>query len=283
MHEEEISVNPVEQSTVEPKPLGPNTKKSYRKLLVGGSIVAAAIVAGSIFGIKLASETPKNTALDKNPTKSSQTPSATPSEVAAHAPNISELIAAQEIKTGQTPEALGNNIITMVNSLTMSGIDTFAGDWDAEVAKTGDASDASRTTYANKYAKKQFTEIYGPAVFGIKEGDVIDPALQKGIDGLIVINSDNLQLNWLTAQETNPFISKRVIDTPVQLNSRDNQQVTISINYTETNNASQNRAGAAYSNLGTPNPNGSKDTLRVTLINNGTIEKITAMDFHYRT
>jgi hypothetical protein len=293
VHDSEIFPRTVEQ-IVEPSdsiddlsrqdPLHSINKRSYRSLLIGGSFVAAAaLVAGSIVGLKMSSEAPKNAVPHKDPSETSQTPSVAPSEVATQTPNISELIAAQEIKTGQTPDALGLNVITMINSLTMSGIDTFTADWNVEVAKTGDASDVARVAYADKYAKKQFTEIYGPAVFDVKEGDVVDPELQKVFDGLIAVNSNNIQLNWLTSHETTPFISKRAIDTPVQIISQDNNQLTLSINYTETNNASQNRAGAAYTTSGVPNPNGLKDNLTVTLNSKNTTEKITVMKFSPRT
>ena len=244
-----------------------------------GALVVVAGVATTV-GLMLPKGETAAIAPETSETPAASAP-ATPGETAKQAPNYAELIVSQEIKSGQTPEALAQDVTVKINNWGMAGTDTFTADYNAEVAKTGDGSDATRTKFADDYAKKQFTEIYGPALFGIKSGDVVDPGLQKVIDGLTSINSGDLQLHWLTSKEDVPYTRGQTMDA-LRVGGQDDDKVTLFIDYTEIDNASQNRASESYSANGVTNPNGHQGTLVVTLISNGATQTITTMDFNDR-
>lgn len=204
----------VERDFVSPTPDSPAgllttdavEKKSHKKAVITTAVLlaGAAVTAAALFGFKSGAEPSKNAPPAPNPKATSQTPEASPSAV-EKGPNLAELVAAQEIKSGQTGETLAPDINTKFNNWIMAGTDTFPADYKSFVAKTGDASDASFSKFADDYAKKQYTDIYGPALFGTKPGEVVDPALQSNIDNFIRINSNTLQINYITSDDKTPY------------------------------------------------------------------------------
>ena len=256
-----------------------------KKIAIAAFAVAAgtALVVGAVFGSK-AGDTPKNAPPQKSPTKASQSPQPTATEVIPESPNYAELIAAQEIKSGQTKEALAIDINDKFNNWEMAGTDTFQDDYKAEALKTGDGSDATRTKFAHDYAMKQFTNIFGPALYGLKAGDAVDPQLQASVDKIISINSSNLELHWVTSAEPTPYVRGNNLDpvAPVRVESQNSDMITLSINYSEFDNSNLNTAAAIYTSYGIAPPSGIPETIRVTLKNTGGFEKITAYISNFR-
>ena len=250
-----------------------------KKIAIAAFAVAAgtALVVGAVFGSK-AGDTPKNAPPQKSPAEASQSPQPTATEVIPESPNYAELIAAQEIKSGQTPEALASDINDRLNNWLMSGTDTFQDDYKAEALKTGDGSDASRTKFAHDYAMKRFNNIFGPALFGLKTGDTVDPQTQISIDKFIGLNATTVEIHWATSSESTPYVRGTNLDpvTPVRIESQNSDLMTLSIIYTEFDNSDLNTAAAIYASNGLSGPNGIKGSSTVTLKNSGGVEKITA-------
>ena len=277
---------PAETSTVASEPSATEQQAPKGKMTTGKKIGIASIavaagtvlVVGAVFASKAGSDTPKNASPLKNPVEASQSPQPSATEVTPKSPNYAELIAAQEIKSGQTPEALASEINDRLNSWQMAGTDTYQDDYKAEVAKTGDASDASRTKFANSYAMKQFVNIFGPALYGIKAGDSVEPQLQINIDKLISLNSGNLELHWITSAESTPYIRGTKLDpvTPMRVESQNSDMISLAIDYSEFDNSDLNTAAAIYASFGEPNINGFRETDTITLKNSGGVERITA-------
>ena len=267
--------------------LVPKNKLNIGKKIAIAAIAVAtgtALVVGAVFASKAGGDTPKNAPPQKSPTEASQTPQPTATEVIPASPNYAELVAAQEIKSGQTKEALAIDINDKLNNWKMAGTDTFQDDYKTEVAKTGDASDASRTKFAHDYAMKQFTNIFGPALYGLKSGDAIEPQLQVSIDKIISINSSNLELHWVTSAESTPYVRGNNLDpvTPVGVESQNSDTITLSINYSEFDNSDLNTAASIYTSYGIAPPSGIPETIRVTLKNSSGVEKITAYMANFR-
>jgi len=281
-----------ETSTVANEPSATEQQAPKGKMTTGKKIGIAAVavaagtvlVVGAVFASKAGSDTPKNASPLKNPVEASQSPQPSATEVTPKSPNYAELIAAQEIKSGQTPEALASDINDRLNNWQMAGTDTFKDDYKAVVAKTLDASDASRTKFAHDYATKQFVNIFGPALYGIKPGDTVDPQLQIIIDKFVLINSTNLELHWATSPESTPYVRGTNLDsvTPVRVVSRKSDMISLAINYTEFDNSDLNTAAAIYASSGLSGPNGKNETNTITLENRSGVEKITAFDVNFR-
>lgn len=97
-------VNPMPDTPAGLEPTEPTEKKSHKKLLIGGAafLAGAAVIAGSVIGIRAAGDAPKNTPPAPDPKATSQTPEATPTPVAE-----ALTIASLEVPAGATPEQLG--------------------------------------------------------------------------------------------------------------------------------------------------------------------------------
>lgn len=283
---------PAETSTVANEPSAteeqaPTSKMTTGKKIGIASIAVAAgtvLIVGAVFASKAGSDAPKNASPLKNPVEASQSPQPSATEVTPKNPNFAELIAAQEIKSGQTPEALASDLTDRLNNWKMAGTDTFQDDYKAEALKTGDGSDASRTKFAHDYAMKQFVNIFGPALYGIKAGDTVEPQLQNGIDIAITINSSNLELHWITSAESTPYVRGDNLDpvSPVRVESQNSDKISLAINYSEFDNSNLNTAAAAYASYGITPPSGIPETLSVTLQSRGGVEKITAYVANFR-
>ena len=278
--------------TVANEPSATEQQASKGKMTTGKKIGIAAVavaagtvlVVGAVFASKAGSDTPKNASALKNPVEASQSPQPSATEVTPKSPNYAELIAAQEIKSGQTPEALASDINDRLNNWQMAGTDTFKDDYKAEVAKTLDGRDASRTKFAHDYATKQFVNIFGPALYGLKAGDSIDPQLQGVIDRFILTNATNLELHWATSAESTPYVRGTNLDslTPVRVVSQKSDMISLAINYTEFDNSDLNTAAALYASGGISSPNGKNETETITLENRSGVEKITAFVSNFR-
>lgn len=242
----------------------------------------SALVVGVLFASQAGSDTPSHA--QKSSNEASQSPQPLATKAATKTPNFAELIAAQEIKSGQTPDALASDIIDRINNWGMSGTDTFQDDYKAEVAKTGDASDASRNKFEDDYAMSQYVNIFGPALFGIKPGDIVEPQLQDRISGFISGNSSNLELHWFTSADATPYERSRNIDpdVPVRVGSQSGDLTTLFINYTEVDNAVLNKISGLYAKQGEIGPDGTKETFVVTVRNSGAVEKITSALVNFR-
>ena len=283
---------PAETSTVANEPSATEQQAPKGKMTTGKKIGIAAVavaagtvlVVGAVFASKAGSDTPKNASPLKNPVEASQSPQPSATEVTPKSPKYAELIAAQEIKSGQTPEALASDLTDRLNNWKMAGTDTFQDDYKAEALKTGDGSDASRTKFAHDYAMKAFVNIFGPALFGIRPSDEVEPQLQIGIDKVISINSSNLELHWVTSAESTPYVRGNNLDpvTPVRVVSRKSDMISLAINYSEFDNSDLNTAAAIYASYGRTPPSGIPETLSVTLQTRGGVEKITAFVSNFR-
>ena len=283
---------PAETSTVANEPSATEQQAPKGKMTTGKKIGIAAVavaagtvlVVGAVFASKASSDIPKNASALKNPVEASQSPQPSATEVTPKNPNYDELIAAQEIKSGQTPEALASEINDRFNNWEMAGTDTFQDDYKAEALKTGDGSDASRTKFAHDYATKQFVNIFGPALYGIKPSDAVESQLQIGIDKVISINSSNLELHWVTSAESTPYVRGNKLDpaTPVRVVSQNSDMISLAINYSEFDNSDLNTAAAIYASYGRTPPSGIPETLSVTLQTRGGVEKITSYVSNFR-
>jgi hypothetical protein len=85
--------------------------KSHKKLVIGGAafLAGAAVIAGSVIGLKAAGDAPKNAAPEKDPKSTSQTPEATPTLSAA--PEQQLTVQSIEIPANLSPEQLGVTLI----------------------------------------------------------------------------------------------------------------------------------------------------------------------------
>ena len=283
---------PAETSTVANEPSATEQQAPKGKMTTGKKIGIASIavaagtvlVIGAVFASKAGSDTPKNASPLKNPVEASQSPQPSATEVTPKNTNYAELIAAQEIKSGQTKEALAVDINDKLNNWQMAGTDTFQADYKAEALKTGDGSDASRTKFAHDYAMKQFVNIFGPALYGLKAGDAVDPQVQVITDKTRSINASNLELHWATSAESTPYVRGTNLDpiTPVRVERQNSDMTTLSINFSESDNSDLNTAAAVYASYGLTPPSGSPETFIITLKNSGGVEKITAVVSNFR-
>ena len=288
---------PAQTSTVANEPSATEQKAPTNKMTIGkrigiaGVAVAAgtALVVGAVFASKAGSDTSKNAAPLKSPIEASQSPQPSATEAIPKSPNFTELIAAQEIKSGQTPEALASDVNDRLGKWEMAGTDTFKDDYKAEVTKTGDGSDASRYKFANDYARAQYINIFGSALYGLKPGYAVEPQLQIGIDKMIAINSLVLELHWFTSSgltsDLAPYARGISEDsgTPVSVGHQYSDTTTLFMNFIEFDNSNLNRAASVYAANRLTGPNGNRGGETVILKESGGVERITLLEAKFGT
>lgn len=219
-------------------PTDPAEKKSHKRLVIGGAafLAGAAVIAGSVIGIKAASDAPKNTPPAPDPKATSQTPEATSTPTAnAEVLTVKSL----EIPAALTPEQLGTTFVQ--DRLTR---------WDMAGSVGGDQlqKDWIRTTLADK-------DFLAPTI--AKNGDTFadalfvsnwreNPDLVKWVDQEKRSNLNGLEL-WLKtyksgdSNDIEPFSRTSTVESTTVI-SQTADTVSTSSAATEHTNADKNRA-----------------------------------------
>ena len=145
-------VNPTPDTPAELAPTDPTDKKSRKKLVIGGVafLAGAAVIAGSVIGVKAAGDAPKNAAPAPDPKATSQTPEATPT-AAVEAIDPRQF----DMPLNATPEELGQKYAELSTA-------TYAGDLTPAVyeAFINDNSGITSQEYAQKVATKNVTALF---------------------------------------------------------------------------------------------------------------------------
>jgi hypothetical protein len=269
----------VERGLVNPMPDTPagleqtesTEKKSHKKLVIGGAafLAGAAVIAGSVIGLKAAGDAPKNALPAPDPKATSHTPEATPTAQ----PEVLTVQSA-EIPAGLTPEQLGTTLIDRLSSWDMAGATAANRDaYFAEGAKTGNAN-----TYATQVSESN-GDIYAEALFGPNWQSV--PILATYVPNEKIANADIIELWFKTSSgtsglDTSPFRNWDTVDS-VTVVSQNATSVTEHIDVTSNNNAGQgNRAETLAP--GTAAQNGEKFVVKATFTTVGGVEKISNFD-----
>ncbi len=148
-------VNPTPDTPAQlkrPEQDDPAEKKSHKKLIIGGTafLAGAALIAGSVIGIKAASDAPKNAVPRPDPKATSQTPEASPT-AAAEAIDPHQF----DMPLNATPEELGKKYAELSTA-------TFAGDLTPAVyeAFINDNTGITSQEYAHNVATKNVTALF---------------------------------------------------------------------------------------------------------------------------
>ena len=145
---------------------------------------------------------------------------------------IEQLIVAQEIKANQEPEALSQNLVSVISSWEMAGSDTVFKDWSNQAVKTLDASDEALSKFLDEYAAKQ-TKIYGSALFG--EDYASKLGVQKALNVFQTMNKNALQSVIATFNDKSPYTKSMVYTSPVVSST----ETSLSFNFVEIDNQGQ--------------------------------------------
>lgn len=262
-------VNPTPDTPSELEQTAPTEKKSHKKLIIGGAafLAGAAVIAGSVIGLKAAGDAPKNPAPKPDPKATSQTPEATPTAT-------SEVLTVQsaEIPAGLSPEQLGTTLIKRLSSWDMAGATT------ANRAAYLKASDSF--AYASQLSETN-GNIYAEALFGPNWQTV--PILATYVPNEEKANAGLIELWFATSPgigasplDTSPFQSWDTVDS-VTVVSQDAGSITENIATTAHNNAGQgNRADQL--DPGAVALNGEKFVVKATFTAVNGVEKISNFD-----
>lgn len=150
-------VNPVPDTPAE---LAPETPKKRRGLIIGASaaVAGAAIVAGSILGIKAASDAnAEGAAPEPDPDQTTQVEPA-PEEPEAETPTLAEQIAEKEIPAGLSPEEYADRLFELRTEWVNAGASDDLVDASIEANLTWEE-------FLPQVVDEK-AEIYAPALFG---------------------------------------------------------------------------------------------------------------------
>jgi hypothetical protein len=270
-------VNPTPDTAAELEPAeqaSSTEKKSHKKLVIGGAafLAGAAVIAGSVIGLKAAGDAPKNTPPAPDPKATSQTPEATPTA----APEVLT-VASLEIPAGLTPEQLGQTLVAdRLSAWAMAGsIPDVQNQWLDYVSSgkgsTGAFVDGQVATNGAFFAEALF-------VPGFKS----DALLTDQVSGWTKQNATLLE-DWLLTynshdpKDLEPFNDYFTVESTTVV-SQTTDSITLAIAATDHNNAAQNRIGSQY-DPGAVALDGYKFVMTVTLTSVGGAEKISAI--HY--
>ena len=267
-------VNPTPDTLAGLEPTDPTEKKSHNKLLIAGAafLAGAAVVAGSVMGIKAAGDAPKNTPPAPNPKATSQTPESKPTAPAPEQLTVASL----EIPAALTPEQLGTTFISRLSDWDMAG--ATAANRDASFAE---GSNADATAYATHLAEIN-GNVYAEALFGAdwQSRTDVNSDQHRYIANKKIANADVIELWFKTStgalsEDLEPFKNWDTVDS-VTVASRGANSVGMDILVTSRNNADKNRAEALAP--GTAIQNGEKFVGRVTFTTVKGVEKASAFD-----
>jgi hypothetical protein len=231
-------VNPTPDTPAGLEPADPAEKKSHKRLVIGGAafLAGAAVIAGSVIGIKAVSDAPKNSAPEPDPNATSQTPEATPpSTEQAEVLTVKSL----ELPATLTPEQLGTTFVQDRRSR-----------WQMAGSVGGDQlkNDWIRTTLADKDFLAPIIAMNGDtfadALFVSNWRE--NPDLVKWIEATKANNFAGLQL-WLKtynsgdSNDVEPFNYSATVESTTVVSQTANT-VSISSAATEHTNADKNRA-----------------------------------------
>lgn len=233
-------VSPIPDSTeaLSPKKTVEVKRSSRRKLIIGGTalIAGAAVVAGSVIGFKVASDTPKNQPPKTDPKTTSHTPEASPTPTGA-----AEVLTVKsvEIPAGMSPEQLGTTLVQRMADWDMDGTTAKNRDaYFAEGAKTGDAG-----AYAKQISEAS-GNIYAEALFG--QDWQSEPKIATYVTNEKVSQAASLELWFKTSsgidsRDKEPFKTWNTVDS-VNVVSQSGDSVTERIAVTAHNNVEKNTA-----------------------------------------
>jgi hypothetical protein len=272
-------VNPTPNTPAGLEPTDPTEKKSHKKLVIGGAafLAGAAVIAGSVIGIKAAGDAPKNTAPAPDPKATSQTPEATPTP--SSTPEQPLTVQSLEIPANLTPEQLGVTLIQdRLSQWEMAGAtDANTTAWhqapnlDAFVLDLGQQN-------ADKFSQALFVD-----------GWQTDSSLASFSAAEQKSNAHTVEnffkTNHVTASEKAEFPmdfkpynrSISVAPADVKFVSQSPGEITLSILATEHDNKDRNRIGTTLSNDNQAQIEGNRFRANVTLKNVNGIEKIAAI------
>ena len=227
-------LNPTPDTPAGLKQTDPAEKKSHKKLIIGAAafLAGAALMAGSVIGLKAASDVPKNTPPAPDPKATSQTPEATLT------PKAEVLtVASLEIPAGGTPEQLGTAFFQdRLSAWEMSGA-------TPENQKAYFSSGGS-VEFINSLADKN-GNTFADAL--LVPGWRDDALLATWVGNLKKNNAGYLE-NWLLtyksdiAGDTEAFKANTTVESTTVV-PQTNMLKTI---VTDHNNADKNRIGSKY-------------------------------------
>ena len=264
-------VNPTPDSPAGLEPVDSTEKKSHKKLVIGGAafLAGAALVAGSVIGLKTVGDAPKNAAPAPDPKATSQTPEAT------QAPTVNAevlTVKSLEIPAGETPEQLG---IAFVQDRFSKW--EMAGANDAGLAALA-AANYSTDGYIIPEANKN-AAIFGEALF--IPGYQSDSRLAGFVAYQAKSNAHSFEI-WSKTYKSSDAVdleaySRGISVESTKVVSQDANSLTIAVAATEHDNADKNRAGTDFASSFTSQVNGSKFLITLTLQQVNGTEKISAM------
>ena len=225
----------------------PKKPNIIRRLAIAGisTLAGAAVVVGTVMAVESNNhngpikDQPVATGEATPGNSEKPSPSATP-----ETDPTEQLIASHEIKAGQAPEALSQNVLSELSAWEVAGSDTITQDLLAEVKKTGDGSDEAVSAFLDKYTAKQ-AAIFGPALFGP------DYASNPDVKNIIAINKATLHNVFASNKDQDPYSRSLAFNSVVM-----SSDTSVSIAFTEKDNAGQN-------NKITDSVNGETGTLSV--------------------
>lgn len=270
----------VERGLVKPMPdtlagleqIESTEKKSHKKLIIGGAafLAGAAVIAGSVIGIKAAGDAPNNTPPAPDPKATSQTPEATPTP--SSTPEQQLTVQSLEIPAGETPEQLGVAFVQdRFSKWEMAGATPEVEKlWGTASGSTGDFVTAQAANSA---------PIFGDALF--VPGYQSDPRLSGFVADQAKSNAHSLESWLLTYQSGDPAdlqpYNRGLTVESTKVVSQDANGLTIAVAATEHDNAAKNRMGTTYASSFTSQVNGNKILITLTLTQVNGTEKISAM------
>ena len=227
-------MNPTPDIPAGLKQTDPVEKKSHKKLIIGAAafLAGAALVAGSVIGLKAASDMPKNTPPGPDPKATSQTPEATPT------PKAEVLtVASLEVPAGATQEQLGITIMQdRLSAWEMAGT--------TPENQRGYYTSGGSVEFINSLADKN-GDLFADALLVPNWRD--NASLATWVANEKKINANDLESWFITynsgiAGDVEVFNAYTTVDSTVTVP----QTGMLNTVGTEHNNADKNRIGSKY-------------------------------------